>query len=146
MSKHSPTFAAHICRYPRVRERFRPLAVMKTPVPGRRMILSEPSAPTEKLLAKRARRVVALKSSSALQFRHKITCDVRKGLVGDGVCQVEAVDVRFLDPFLNKVSDRRWAAHKQRAKATNADPFREIPDSLQPSTFDGGIRREPGLN
>src|SRR5579884_2796343 len=67
-------------------------------------------------------------SAAALQFRHQTIDDVLKGFMRHGVSEIEAVHIRFLDPFLQNVRYPGGRADEDRTDAANAAPRRQLLD------------------
>jgi hypothetical protein len=104
------------------------------------MVVGEASAASERFFAEGPRRIVVLVRATTLQFRHQMFDDIREGLVRHRIRQIEAIDVRVLDPFLEQIRDRRWSADKQRAEPSNSDPVGKLTHRSNAATLDRGVR------
>src|SRR6202051_1076362 len=90
----------------RSRARLIALARLDVAVARVRMVRRQIRSVPEKLVAQGSRPIGRGISAALLEFRDEETSDVLECLGGDGIGEVETVDIGLCDPFLKNVGHR----------------------------------------
>ena len=94
------------------------------------MLIRQPRSQTKQLFTERSLTVIIFVHLPLLKLRDNQFDEIRKRFVGNGVGQIEAVDVGLLNPLLELIGNLLNGADKKWSQAPNADPvcnFRNCP-------------------
>jgi hypothetical protein len=111
------------------------------PVGRTAVVLGQVVATTEELVAQCARDVLTVVDAAALEGGDHVGDDVLEGTRGDGVRDVEAVDVGLGHPVLQLLGDLVARADQDGAHTADAAPGRDVADAPLLAALRGLLER-----